>query len=457
MINALAHVIVTEGLVDEAYRRASAAIRTTFAAWKRFVAEPQQLARKPWKPSPACRPSRVRGAARLYATGGNGAIYYGLGVTEHSQGTTTVMGIANLAMATGNLGRRGRRREPAARPEQRAGLLRHGLLPARVRRAIATSPTRAVRGLFEAAWGVTLEPEPGLRIPNMFDAALDGSFKGLYIQGEDIAQSDPNTQHVTAALAAMECVVVQDLFLNETANYAHVFLPGSSFLEKDGTFTNAERRITRVRKVDAAARRAWRTGKPRWRSSNALGYPDELQPSVRDHGRDRAADADLHRRQLCASSTSSAACSGPATMPAPEGTPIMHVDQFVRGKGKFIDHRISCRPTRRTGPRFPLLLTTGRILSQYNVGAQTRRTENVRLARRGRAGDPSARRRGARHPRRRLGRAEQPGRRDGAARDGHRAHAAGRRLHDVPFSRDPAPMSSPPNTPTGRPTARNTR
>ena len=96
---------------------------------------------------------------------------------------------------------------------------------------------------------MTIEPEPGLRIPNMFEAALDGSFKALYVQGEDMAQSDPNTQHVTAALSALECLVVQDLFLNETAKYAHVFFPGSSFLEKDGTFTNAERRISRVRKV----------------------------------------------------------------------------------------------------------------------------------------------------------------------------------------------------------------
>src|ERR1700675_954156 len=109
----------------------------------------------------------------------------------------------------------------------------------------------AVRELFEGDWGVKLDNEPGLRIPNMLDAAVDGTFKGIYIQGEDILQSDPDTKHVSAGLEAMECVVVQDLFLNETANYAHVFLPGSSFLEKDGTFTNAERRISRVRKVMA--------------------------------------------------------------------------------------------------------------------------------------------------------------------------------------------------------------
>src|SRR6185437_13158218 len=106
-----------------------------------------------------------------------------------------------------------------------------------------------VRALFEKDWGVTLDPEPGLRITNMLDAACDGSFKGIYIQGEDILQSDPDTHHVAAGLAAMECVVVQDLFLNETARYAHVFLPGSTFLEKNGTFINAERRIGMVRKV----------------------------------------------------------------------------------------------------------------------------------------------------------------------------------------------------------------
>ena len=135
---------------------------------------------------------------------------------------------------------------------------------------------------------MTLDAEPGLRIPNMLDAAVDGTFKGLYIQGEDIAQSDPDTQHVTAGLAAMECVVVQDLFLNETANFAHVFLPGSTFLEKDGTFTNAERRINRVRKVMAPQARLWRTGRSPCALANAMGYPDALRASLRDHGRDRA-------------------------------------------------------------------------------------------------------------------------------------------------------------------------
>ena len=134
----------------------------------------------------------------------------------------------------------------------------------------------SVREPFENLWGVKINNEPGLRIPNMFDAAVSGTFKALYCQGEDIAQSDPNTQHVESALKSLECLIVQDIFLNETAKFAHVFLPGASFLEKDGTFTNAERRISPVRKVMAPL-----SGKADWEGtmalSNALGYPMDYQ------------------------------------------------------------------------------------------------------------------------------------------------------------------------------------
>ncbi len=158
------------------------------------------------------------------------------------------MAIANLAMATGNMGRPGVGVNPLRGQNNVQGACDMGSFPHELSgyRHISDGETRA---LFEADWGVELDHEPGLRIPNMLDAALDGSFRALYVQGEDILQSDPNTHHVAAGLAAMECVIVHDLFLNETANYAHVFLPGSTFLEKDGTFTNAERRIQLVRKV----------------------------------------------------------------------------------------------------------------------------------------------------------------------------------------------------------------
>jgi formate dehydrogenase major subunit len=246
VISALAHVVVTEGLLAADYI-AERCDDKSFRQWKEFVSRPENspeaLAEVTGVPA-----DLLRGAARLYAQPGNSAIYYGLGVTEHAQGSTMVMGIANLAMATGNVGREGVGVNPLRGQNNVQGACDMGSFPHELPgyRHISDS---TVRAQFEGAWGVELNPEPGLRIPNMFDAALSGSFKGLYCEGEDIVQSDPNTQHVAQAMEAMECIVIQDIFLNETAKYAHVFLPGSSFLEKDGTFTNAERRISRVRKV----------------------------------------------------------------------------------------------------------------------------------------------------------------------------------------------------------------
>ena len=226
----------------------------------------------------------------------------------------------------------------------------------------------------KSLWGVKLDDEPGLRIPNMLDAAVDGSFKGIYIQGEDILQSDPNTTHVSNGLAAMECVVVHDLFLNETANYAHVFLPGSTFLEKDGTFTNAERRINRVRKVmepkngladwEVTQRLAQEMGL-QWSYSHPSEIMDEIAKTTPSFA---GVTFDLLDRE--------GSVQWPCNEKAPLGTPVMHIGGFVRGKGKFIRTEYVATDE-KTGPRFPLLLTTGRILSQYNVGAQTRRTENV--------------------------------------------------------------------------------
>src|SRR5581483_3273758 len=238
VLNAIAHVVVTEGLVDEAYV-AERCDKPAFERWRAFIAEerhsPEAIEDISGVPA-----ADLRAAARLYATGGNAAIYYGLGVTEHSQGSTAVMGMANLAMATGNLGKVGVGVNPLRGQNNVQGSCDMGSFPHEFSGYRHVSDD-SVRETFEKAWGVPLQAEPGLRISNMIDAAIDGTFKGIYIQGEDIAQSDPNTQHITTGLSNMECVVVQDLFLNETASFAHVFLPGASFLEKDGTFTNAER------------------------------------------------------------------------------------------------------------------------------------------------------------------------------------------------------------------------
>ena len=371
VLTGLAHVIVTEGLADEAFIR-ERCDWDEYQDWARFVADerhsPEVLEAVTRVPA-----AELRAAARLFATGGNGAIYYGLGVTEHSQGSSTVMAIANLAMATGNIGRPGVGVNPLRGQNNVQGACDMGSFPHELSgyRHISDANTRA---LFEADWGVSLDPEPGLRIPNMLDAAVDGSFKAIYIQGEDILQSDPNTHHVAAGLKAMDCVIVHDLFLNETANYAHVFLPGSSFLEKNGTFTNAERRIQLVRKVMEPV-----NGLEDWEVTQALAnamglgwnytHPSQIMDEI---ARLTPTFAGVSFDRL----DEAGSLQWPVNAAAPDGSPIMHIDGFVRGRGKFVV--TDYVPTdEKTGPRFPLLLTTGRILSQYNVGAQTRRTGNT--------------------------------------------------------------------------------
>ncbi len=371
VLNALAHVIVTEDLVNHAFV-AERCDPADFAAWAAFAAEPRN---SPEAVAEACGvpAEELRAVARLYATGGNAAIYYGLGVTEHSQGSTSVMAMANLAMATGNIGREGVGVNPLRGQNNVQGSCDMGSFPHELTgyRDVADD---AVRGQFETVWNATLDPVPGLRIPNMFDEAVHGSFKGLYVQGEDIAQSDPNTQHVQAALQAMEIVIVQDLFLNETAAFAHVFLPGTSFLEKDGTFTNAERRINRVRPAMPP-----KTGKHEWQIpcelATAMGYPMHYDDASQIMD-EIAAVTPTFRGVSFATLDRLGSVQWPCNDEAPEGTPIMHTERFMRGLGQFVVTEYV--PTPEQASRFyPLILTTGRILSHYNVGAQTRRTANV--------------------------------------------------------------------------------
>lgn len=369
-INAISHVIATEGLIDNDFVQERCETEA-FKYWLEFISDkrnsPEVLESETGIPA-----DTIRSAARLFAKEKNGSIYYGLGVTEHSQGSTMVMAIANLAMATGNIGREGVGVNPLRGQNNVQGSCDMGSFPHEFPgyRHVSDDKTRES---FEKAWSVKLQGEPGLRIPNMLDEAISGKFKALYCEGEDIAQSDPNTQHVTHALESMECVIVQDLFLNETAMYAHVFLPGASFLEKSGTFTNAERRISPVRKVMQA-----KNGYEDWEItqmlSNALGYPmnykhaseimDEISsmmPTFKGVSYEK-----LDRL---------GSIQWPCNDDAPEGTPTMHSEEFVRGKGKFFITEY-VPTTEKVNAKFPLIMTTGRILSQYNVGAQTRRTKN---------------------------------------------------------------------------------
>lgn len=370
LISAMSHVIVAEGLVKEDFVKKRCEW-DSFEAWRDFAAKPENSPESLEKDLgiPA---EKVREAARLFATGGNAAIYYGLGVTEHSQGSTTVMGIANLAMATGNVGREGVGVNPLRGQNNVQGSCDMGSMPHEFPgyRHVQDDEARAE---FEKAWGVELSQDPGLRIPNMLDLAAGGNFKALYCVGEDIAQSDPDTKHVTHALESMECVIVQDLFLNETAMFAHVFLPGASFLEKSGTFTNAERRISPVRRVMAP-----KNGMEDWeitaKLSEALGY--QMKYSHASEIMDEiAALTPTFKGVSFEKLDELGSIQWPCNEEAPTGTPTMHVDEFVRGKGKFFITQYVPTDEKVNG-KYPLILTTGRILSQYNVGAQSRRTHN---------------------------------------------------------------------------------
>ena len=371
VVNAISHVVVTDGLVDRAFveQRCNS---ESFRAWEDFIRLPENSP-EILEQATGVPADQIRAAARDYALAPNAAIYYGLGVTEHSQGSTMVMAMANLAMATGNIGRSGVGVNPLRGQNNVQGSCDMGSFPHEFSGYRHVSDD-TVRQQFADLWGTELRGDPGMRIPNMLDAATAGEFKGMYIQGEDIAQSDPNTAHVTDALMSMDCVIVQDLFINETAKFAHVFLPGTSFLEKDGTFTNAERRINRVRPVMPS-----RTGMAEWEVTcalaTALGYDMHYD------------DASQIMDEIAAVTPTFAGVSfgllddvgsvqWPCNDDAPQGTPIMHVDRFVRGEGQFVTTPYVPTDERSTR-KFPLLLTTGRILSQYNVGAQTRRTNNV--------------------------------------------------------------------------------
>lgn len=371
LVSAMSHVIVTEGLVNEDFVK-SRCEWDSFEAWRDFVAKPENSPEQLEKDL-GVDAEKVREAARLFATGGNAAIYYGLGVTEHSQGSTTVMGIANLAMATGNVGREGVGVNPLRGQNNVQGSCDMGSMPHEFPGYRHVEDDEA-RTEFEQAWGVKLSTDPGLRIPNMLDLAAEGSFKALYCVGEDIAQSDPDTQHVTHALESMECVIVQDLFLNETAMYAHVFFPGASFLEKNGTFTNAERRISPVRRVMTP-----KNGMEDWevtaKLSTALGYEMQYQHAS-DIMDEIAALTPTFKGVSFKKLDELGSIQWPCNDEAPSGTPTMHVDEFVRGKGKF--YITQYVPTdEKVNAKYPLILTTGRILTQYNVGAQSRRTPNV--------------------------------------------------------------------------------
>lgn len=372
VLDSISHVIVREKLYQENFIRARCEWHE-FENWAALVGS-EQYAPEVIGPLAGIDPQAIRKAARLYAAGPNSAIYYGLGVTEHSQGSTGVMCLGNLALACGMLGREGVGVNPLRGQGNVQGGSCLGSWP-HVFSGYRFVTDDAVRASFEKDWGVSLDPEPGLRLPNMFDAALTGHFRGMYIMGEDPVQSDPNQNHIVEAMRRMEFVILHDLFLNETSKYAHVFLPGSSSLEKDGTFTSAERRVNRVRKVVEPM-----AGYQDWEIvvmlMNAMGYPAKYSNAgeVLD---EIARLSPAYQGLSFALLDRVGSAQWPCNETAPEGTEVLHTKSFPRANGRGTFMLTEYVPTtERTSDRFPLLLTTGRILTQYNVGTQTRRTPN---------------------------------------------------------------------------------
>ncbi|MGD9895480.1 MAG: formate dehydrogenase subunit alpha [Candidatus Methylacidiphilaceae bacterium] len=370
LLNAMAHAILEEKLENREYIEARCDL-AAYAKWRDFILRPENSP-EAMGPITGVPVETIRAAARLYATTKPAAIYYGLGVTEHSQGSTGVMCLANLAMLTGNVGVEGAGVNPLRGQNNVQGACDVGSFPHELSGYRHVS-NEDVRRSFERAWNVEIDPEPGFRITNMLSAATIGEFKGLYMHGEDLVQSDPDASHVIEGLRNMELVVLHDIFLNESSRYAHVFLPGCSFLEKDGTFTNAERRIQLVRQVMPPL-----CGKQEWEVvqeiAQAMGYPMHYH-----HASEIMDEIARLTPTFSGVSFEKLARLGSIQWPCndrvPEGTPVLHQGEFVRGKGFFAMTGYVATKEKVT-PRFPLLLTTGRILFHYNVGTQTRRTPN---------------------------------------------------------------------------------
>lgn len=370
LLNGMAHVIAAEGLVDKAFVEA----RTEgFRAWRDAVAEatPEVTERITGVPAHA-----LREAARRYATSGASFCAHGLGVTEHRWGSHGVIALCNLALATGNLGRPGTGINPLRGQNNVQGASDMGCLPTYFA-GYQTFDDPALQARHQAVTGRPLPTARGMKTPEMWEAALEGRLKGLWITGYDVAQTDPNLKKVRAALAHLDFLVVQDLFLSETAKLAHLVIPGASFLEKDGTFTNLERRIQRIRKaVDPPAGVL-----PDWQVvcevAQRMGYPmryahpseimDEvarLTPSLAGVTYER-----LDRPE---------GLQWPVGGEQLPGTALMHADRFPFGKARFVPVDY-LPPGESPSTDYPFILITGRLLQHYNCGAQSRRTPVMEL------------------------------------------------------------------------------
>ncbi len=370
LLNGLGHVVAREGWLDRAFIEA----RTEGVQdWLETVAActPEETERLTGVPA-----ARVVEAARRYATSGASMCLHGLGVTEHRWGSHGVIALCNLALATGHLGRPGTGINPLRGQNNVQGASDVGSLPTYFAGYQSfDDPALAARHL--AVTGRPLPTRRGMKIPDMWDAALEGRLKALWIVGYDAAQTDPNSKKVREALGRLDCLVVQDLFLTETARYAHVVLPGATFLEKDGTFTNLERRLQRIRHAVPLPEGLYADWQVVCEVATRMGYPLR-------YGHPSEIMAEIARLAPSLAGVAYDRLEGPDGLqwPVPArdhpGTALMHETRFPRGKARFVAVEY-LPPGESPSDAYPFVLITGRILQHYNCGAQTRRTDILQV------------------------------------------------------------------------------
>jgi formate dehydrogenase major subunit len=370
LLNGLAHVVIRDGLVDrdfvEERTEGYEAVAELVDAYT-----PENVEEITGVPA-----ADIERAAHLYAGADRACILWGLGVTEHLYGSECVQLICNLALLTGNVGRPGAALLPLRGQNNVQGSSDHGALPDTFTDYRPVTDDE-VTSAFERRWGVEMKREPGMKIPEMFDAAVDGSLKAMYIFGEDVAQTDPNTTHVIHALESLEFLVCQDIFETETTQYADVILPASAFLEKTGTFTNAERRLQLVSASADPPGAAKTDFEILTTISRALGH--DMGYATPSDVMDEIAEMTPRYAGISHERIGRDGLQWPV---APDGTdtPILYEERFEREGGRAHFAALPFKPPGdQADGEFPLILVTGRRLEHYNAGTMTRRTHNVEL------------------------------------------------------------------------------
>ncbi len=372
LLMGMMHVIVDDGLIDRAFIDERC---ENFGALKDSLSAVSLDGVEKITGVPR---SQIIEAARIYASCKPASILYAMGITQHSHGTDNVFAVANLAMLTGNVGKPSSGVNPLRGQNNVQGACDMGALP-NVFPGYQQVAEPSLRAKFEKAWGCELDPSPGITLSDMFGAAAEGRLKAMYVVGENPVLSDPDATHVRQALSRLDFLVVQDMFLTETAELAHVVLPAASFAEKDGTFTNTERRVQLVRKAVEpqggskpdwwiAARIAARMGGTGFNYENPAQIMGEIASLVPAYG------GISHDRLR----------GGGIQWPCPDaghsGTRFLHSERFARGKGKFTPVEFR-PPAEQPDNEYPLILTTERSLYHYHTGTMTRKVRSLEAAR----------------------------------------------------------------------------